>query len=36
MEATVMHSAGDARVEKVPDPIIAEHTDALARLVATP
>jgi threonine dehydrogenase-like Zn-dependent dehydrogenase len=28
MKATVMHAAGDVRVEEVPDPKIEEPTDA--------
>src|SRR5262249_20870559 len=32
MRATVMHSAGDVRIEKVPDPQIIEPTDAVIRV----
>ncbi|MFL5908475.1 MAG: zinc-dependent alcohol dehydrogenase family protein [Solirubrobacterales bacterium] len=32
MRATLMHGAGDVRVENVPDPSIAEATDALVRV----
>jgi threonine dehydrogenase-like Zn-dependent dehydrogenase len=32
MKATVMHSAGDVRVEQVPDPKIIEPTDAILRV----
>ncbi len=34
MRATVIHGAGDVRVETVPDPRIVEPTDALVRVVA--
>lgn len=33
MQATVIYGAGDVRVEQVPDPIIANPTDALVRVV---
>ncbi len=32
MKATVMHGAGDVRVEDVPDATIVEPTDALIRV----
>ena len=32
MRATVMHGAGDVRVETVPDPRLAEPTDAILRV----
>lgn len=32
MRATVMHAAGDVRIEKVPDPTIIESTNALVRV----
>ncbi|HMC69280.1 MAG TPA: alcohol dehydrogenase catalytic domain-containing protein, partial [Mycobacteriales bacterium] len=32
MRATVMHSAGDVRIEDVPDPSIVEPTDAVVRV----
>jgi len=32
MRATVMHAAGDVRIENVPDPTIQEATDALVRV----
>lgn len=32
MRATIMHAAGDVRIEKVPDPTIIEATDALLRV----
>jgi threonine dehydrogenase-like Zn-dependent dehydrogenase len=32
MKATVMYAAGDVRVEKVPDPKLAQPTDALVRV----
>src|SRR5438874_810559 len=32
MRATVMHGAGDVRIENVPDPSIADPTDALVRV----
>jgi threonine dehydrogenase-like Zn-dependent dehydrogenase len=32
MHATVMHGAGDVRIENVPDPAIEESTDALVRV----
>src|SRR3954452_983046 len=32
MRATVMHGAGDVRVEDVPDPKIEEPTDAVIRI----
>jgi threonine dehydrogenase-like Zn-dependent dehydrogenase len=32
MRATIMHGAGDVRIEKVPDPTIIESTDALLRV----
>jgi threonine dehydrogenase-like Zn-dependent dehydrogenase len=32
MRATIMHAAGDVRVESVPDPTIVEPTDALVRV----
>src|SRR3954462_6249240 len=32
MRATVMHAAGDVRIEDVPDPAIVEPTDALVRV----
>src|SRR5438067_7544335 len=32
MRATVMHGAGDVRIEKVPDPSITDPTDALVRV----
>src|SRR2546421_5243662 len=32
MRATVMHAAGDVRVEDVPDPKIEEPTDAVLRV----
>ena len=34
MRATVIHGAGDVRVETVPDPTIIEPTDALVRVAA--
>jgi threonine dehydrogenase-like Zn-dependent dehydrogenase len=33
MRATVMHGAGDVRIENVPDPAIIEPTDAVIRVV---
>ena len=33
MRATVMHGAGDVRVEEVPDPTMQEPTDAVVRVV---
>jgi threonine dehydrogenase-like Zn-dependent dehydrogenase len=33
MRATVMHAAGDVRIENVPDPTIVEPTDAILRVV---
>lgn len=33
MRATVMHSAGDVRIEDVPEPAIVEPTDAIMRVV---
>jgi threonine dehydrogenase-like Zn-dependent dehydrogenase len=33
MRATVMHAAGDVRIENVPDPAIIEPTDAVMRVV---
>src|SRR5919112_5065 len=35
MRATVMYSAGDVRIEDVPDPSIVEPTDALMRVTRT-
>jgi threonine dehydrogenase-like Zn-dependent dehydrogenase len=32
MKATVMHAAGDVRIENVPDPMIVEPTDAILRV----
>ena len=32
MRATIMHAAGDVRIEKVPDPTIIESTNALLRV----
>ncbi len=32
MRATIMHAAGDVRIEKVPDPTIMESTNALLRV----
>jgi threonine dehydrogenase-like Zn-dependent dehydrogenase len=32
MKATVMYGAGDVRVEAVPDPRIAQPTDAIVRI----
>lgn len=32
MRATIMHAAGDVRIEKVPDPTIVESTNALLRV----
>src|SRR5436305_3218239 len=32
MRATVMHAAGDVRIEDVPDPSIVEPTDAIVRV----
>ena len=32
MKATVMYAAGDVRVEKVPDPKLAQPTDAMVRV----
>jgi threonine dehydrogenase-like Zn-dependent dehydrogenase len=32
MRGTVMHAAGDVRVENVPDPTIQEPTDAVIRV----
>src|SRR4051794_22662864 len=32
MRATVMHAAGDVRIEDVPDPSIVEATDAIVRV----
>jgi Threonine dehydrogenase and related Zn-dependent dehydrogenases len=34
MRATLMYGAGDVRVEEVPDPVIAQPTDAVVRVVA--
>ena len=34
MRATVMYSAGDVRIENVPDPQIIEPTDAIIELRA--
>src|SRR3954447_25088870 len=34
MRATMMYSAGDVRVEDVPDPVIAEPTDAIVRVTS--
>ena len=33
MRATVMHGAGDVRVEDVPDPVLREPTDAIVRVL---
>jgi threonine dehydrogenase-like Zn-dependent dehydrogenase len=33
MRATLMYGAGDVRVEKVPDPVIHEPTDAIVRVL---
>ncbi|MFZ4841242.1 zinc-dependent alcohol dehydrogenase family protein [Mycetocola saprophilus] len=33
MRATIIHGAGDVRVETVPDPVILEPTDAIVRIV---
>lgn len=33
MRATIMHGAGDVRIEKVPDPRIMESTNALLRVI---
>lgn len=33
MRATIMHGAGDVRIEKVPDPTIMESTNALLRVI---
>src|SRR3954447_287847 len=33
MRATVMHQAGDVRVEEVPDPKLVEPTDAVIRII---
>ncbi|GAA4881606.1 alcohol dehydrogenase catalytic domain-containing protein [Saccharopolyspora cebuensis] len=35
MRATLMHGAGDVRVENVPDPVIQHPTDALVRITAS-
>ena len=35
MRATLMYSAGDVRVENVPDPTIKQPTDALVRITAS-
>ncbi|GAA4922921.1 zinc-binding dehydrogenase [Actinomycetospora succinea] len=35
MKATVMYSAGDVRVEDVPDPVIQQPTDALVRITTS-
>ncbi|RCW47180.1 hypothetical protein DFQ14_101525 [Halopolyspora algeriensis] len=35
MRATVIHGAGDVRVEQVPDPVLREPTDALVRVSLT-
>ena len=32
MRATVMHGAGDVRIENVPDPTVVEPTDAVVRV----
>src|SRR3954465_10244711 len=32
MRATVMHGAGDVRIEDVPDPSVVEPTDAVVRV----
>ena len=32
MRATVMHAAGDVRIEHVPDPALIEPTDAILRV----
>ena len=32
MRGTVMHAAGDVRIENVPDPTIQEATDAVIRV----
>ncbi|MDM8085336.1 alcohol dehydrogenase catalytic domain-containing protein [Cellulomonas cellasea] len=34
MRATLMHGAGDVRVETIPDPALQEPTDAIVRVVA--
>src|SRR5437870_3523137 len=34
MRATVMHKAGDVRIEDVPDPSIVEPTDAIVRVTS--
>ena len=33
MRATVIHGAGDVRVEEVPDPALREPTDAVVRVL---
>jgi threonine dehydrogenase-like Zn-dependent dehydrogenase len=35
MKATLLYGAGDVRVEDIPDPVIAEPTDAIVRVVRT-
>ncbi|WP_026425290.1 zinc-dependent alcohol dehydrogenase family protein [Actinokineospora inagensis] len=35
MRATVMHGAGDVRLEDLPDPVVQRPTDALVRIVAS-
>ncbi|MET7460218.1 zinc-dependent alcohol dehydrogenase family protein [Nonomuraea sp. NPDC005501] len=35
MRATLLHGAGDVRVEEVPDPVIKQPTDALVRVTAS-
>lgn len=32
MRATVIHGAGDVRIEQVPDPVLREPTDAIVRI----
>ena len=32
MRATVMHAAGDVRIDDVPDPSIVDPTDAILRV----
>jgi threonine dehydrogenase-like Zn-dependent dehydrogenase len=32
VRATLIHGAGDIRIEDVPDPVIKETTDALVRI----
>ncbi len=34
MKATVMHAAGDVRIEHVPDPVLVDPTDAIVRVTS--